>query len=79
MKFIQREPPYKATVLSHVQDFSGIATPLYKLLKLGENFTWKKEQQEAFDELKNTSHLALGAVLSQPDDNRLEGVVEYAS
>ncbi|CAG8619686.1 24753_t:CDS:2 [Cetraspora pellucida] len=84
-----------------IKDFSSIVTPLYKLLKLEENFSWKKEQQEAFDELKSrltsapilahpqddvgfvlytdASHLALGAVLSQPGDNGLEGVVEYAN
>ncbi|CAG8774154.1 21787_t:CDS:2, partial [Cetraspora pellucida] len=62
-----------------IKDFSDIVMPLYKLLKLGKNFTWRKEQQEAFNELKNASHLALGAVLSQPGDNGLEGIVEYAS
>ncbi|CAG8819476.1 12045_t:CDS:2, partial [Cetraspora pellucida] len=56
-----------------IRDFSGIATPLYKLLNTGENFTWKEQQQEV------CIALALGAVLSQPGNNGLEGVVEYAS
>ncbi|CAG8486869.1 21846_t:CDS:2, partial [Cetraspora pellucida] len=51
--------------------------PLYKLLKIYENLIWKKKQQKRIiQQIENASHLALGTVLSQPNDNRLEDDVD---
>ncbi|CAG8647813.1 9973_t:CDS:10, partial [Cetraspora pellucida] len=50
-----------------IKDFSDIAAPLYKLLKIGENFVWKSKQQEAFDELKR--RLTSAPILAHPQDS----------
>jgi hypothetical protein len=48
-----------------VKDFSKIARPLYALLKKDVHFCWKKEQQEAFDYLKEA--LTKAPILGYPD------------
>ncbi|CAG8486484.1 25041_t:CDS:2, partial [Gigaspora rosea] len=70
-----------------IWDFYKLATPLYKLLKSEEKFEWKEKQQEAFKELKNrlisapilahphASHLALGTVFAQQNDEGIECMV----
>jgi hypothetical protein len=36
-----------------IRDFSGVVTPLTKLTGKGASFTWEKDQQAAFDQLKS--------------------------
>ena len=40
--------------------------PIYELTKKGRHFVWRKEQQEAFDEIK--ARLQIPPVLSMPDN-----------
>ena len=37
-----------------IKDFSKIARPLHDLTKKDRKFEWKKEQENAFQELKNS-------------------------
>ena len=48
-----------------IQNFAKIAKPLNDLLKKGTLFEWKKEQQTAFDSLKE--HLLSPTILKYPD------------
>ena len=48
-----------------IKDFSKIAKPLYKLLEKDAKFSWEKECQESFDELK--SHLTTAPIVRAPN------------
>ena len=48
-----------------IENFAGIARPLYNLLKQDVSFSWGEEQEEAFQQLKQA--LAEAPVLAFPD------------
>jgi len=52
----------------HIQGYATLAAPLHLLLKKGQHWEWGKEQQEAFNKLKE--HLVSAPVLKQPDFSR---------
>ena len=52
-----------------VKNFSKITTPLNKLLKKNVRYVWTKEQQQAFENLKN--HLTTPPILAYPNFNKL--------
>ena len=49
-----------------IQDFGEIAEPLYKLLNKKERFSWRKECESAFEQLKQALQKAL--ILGYPND-----------
>ena len=82
-------------------NYSHMTAPLTKLLKQDQPFVWEKEQEEAYQAIKETlcetsmlelprdewqwelhtdaSTVALGAVLSQKDNQGHHHIIEYAS
>ena len=51
-----------------MKDFSKIAKPMYKLIRKDEEFNWGKEQEEAFNKLKQL--LINAPVVAYPDFNK---------
>jgi hypothetical protein len=60
-----------------VKDFSAIATPLTALLHKDKPYNWEKEQQSAFEQLKQ--HLVSAPVLILPDPTKPFTVTTDAS
>ena len=48
-----------------IKDFSKIAKPLYKLLEKDAKFSWEKDCQKSFEELK--SHLTTAPIVREPN------------
>ena len=48
-----------------IKDFSKIAKPLYKLLEKDAKFSWEKDCQESFEELK--FHLTIAPIVLAPN------------
>jgi len=52
----------------HVPNYATLAAPLTKLLRKNEKFVWGKEQQAAFEQLKD--RLVTAPILRKPDFNK---------